>query len=113
MEKRKSYSIDEVLAHISEYQTTDRGFQITFVRRSGKNKGKAKSIQARYGAPTGHIRKTEKVVKNTEGGAYRGHRKIALHTDNFTIPITDLSNNEYNTPRISHIIGFENLKVTH
>jgi hypothetical protein len=109
----KTVTIEKVLADIAEYASTEGSFTIGFVRSTGKKKGEVKTILARYGAPDGVDRSDVKITRNTEGVAFRGTRKIALHIDNFTIPLTDLKENRYNSPKISHIISFNKQKVYH
>ena len=108
----KEISIDKVLSEIVEYATGNRSFTLSFVRSSGKKRGSIKTAEYRYGAPDGHVRK-EKAERGEGGGAYRGTRKIQLHIDNHTIPLTNVGTNGYESPRISRIIKFNKLKVNH
>ena len=116
----KEISIDAVLSEIVEYASNgNRSFTLSFVRSSGKKRGSIKIAEYRYGAPDGHVRK-EKAVRTVQGdsygergGAYRGTRKIQLHIENHTIPLTNVATNGYESPRISRIIKFNKLKVNH
>lgn len=101
-------SIQQVLAEIREHPT--KPFWLAFVRATGKEAGTIKVVAKMiYGAPK----------RATGGGAGAGFlpvkddRKRAMHVEKGTLPCTDYDRNEYLTPLISHIIGYNLMKVIH
>lgn len=98
-------SIQQVLAELREHP--ERHFWLAFVRSSGKDAGSIKVVaKTLYGAP-----------KRATGGSgiipVKDGRKRALHIEKGTLPCTDYDRNEYITPLISHIVGYNLMKVTH
>lgn len=77
--------------------------EITCVISQGKRQGELYKRVVRYGAPNGHERDLRTKTK-TPDGTFRANRKIGLHTENATVPLTDVSNNSYLSPKWSHII---------
>lgn len=102
---RGKISIQQVLAEIRAEPT--KPFWLAFVRATGKECGSIKIVgKALYGAP-----------KRAESGsalpALDG-RKRALHTEKGTLPMTAYdAPDQYMTPLISHIIGYNLYQVTH
>jgi hypothetical protein len=112
----KQKSIDEVLMLIQDAASENRAFSLRFVRATGERKGSVKFVaKARYGGPERErlahdIRK----VKPTEGYAQQDNgRKVSLHIDAGTLPLTDIETNKYFTPIIRLIIGFNDCVVSH
>ena len=97
-------SVQQVLADIREHP--ERSFWLAFVRGTGKKQGSVKMVtKALYGAP-----------KNQTGGQVTENKetkKRALHVDKGTLPVTDYETQQYLTPLISHIIGYNLKKVIH
>ena len=99
-------SIQQVLAEIREHPT--KPFWVAFVRASGKECGTIKVVaKTLYGAP-----------KRATGGSrgmipVKDDRKRAIHVEKGTLPCTDHDRDEYITPLISHIIGYNLMKVVH
>ena len=85
--------------------------EITCVISQGKRQGELYKRTVRYGAPNGHERNLAPKVKNTEGVTFRGNRKIGLHVENATVPLTDVSDNSYLSPKWSHIIEIGGVKI--
>lgn len=100
-------SIQQALAEIRE--RPEKPFWLAFVRATGKECGSIKVVaKMLYGAPrraTGGRSGTILPVKDD--------RKRALHVEKGTLPCTDYDRNEYLTPLISHIIGYNLMKVIH
>ena len=108
----KQLSIDDVLIRIQESASEGKPFSLKFWRATGKQKGTLKFIaKARYGGP-----ERERVahdIRRTPEGAFRGERKVSLHVDVGTLPITDIERNEYNTPVIRLIEEYNGMVVIH
>lgn len=99
-------SIQQVLAEIREHPT--KAFWLAFVRASGKEVGSIKVVaKTLYGAP--------KRATGSGGGMIpvKDDRKRAMHVEKGTLPCTDYDKDEYITPLISHIIGYNLMKVVH
>ena len=96
-------SIQYVLSEIREHP--DRTFVIQFVRSTtgkGGKKGSIKTVsKARYGRSTTTLSTTTRP------------KKISLHISSGTLPMTDSETEQYFTPLISHIIGYNGRKVRH
>lgn len=90
-------SIGEVMRIIKEQP--DGTFYIDFVRATGKNKGSIKSIKA------SNTRKKQ-LTKGTSKRKY-------LHRDKWTVQLHDIEKDRPITPKYTHIIGFNGLKVIH
>lgn len=91
-------NINEVLARM---ESESKPFLMKFVRATGRARGTIKTVaKGIKGAP-------RRVLKKRSRGG-RG-----LHKVNYTVPITDLENEQYLTPLISHIIQFNQYKVIH
>lgn len=106
-------SIQQVLAEISDTSDLGKTFTIDFVRSTGKNKGSiAKVAKARYGAPRGN-RSASQRIRNSTAASHSGISEKRAHVENGTVPMTDTEHNRYFTPLISHIIGYNGLKVIH
>ncbi len=108
-EKIKTISIQEVIAAISDDEAVSKRkfFSLTFVRSKGENRGSIKVIErARYGYPRTELQALNK-------GLRKNIKSRRLHIDAGTLPITDVTAGRYNTPLISHIIGYNGLKVIH
>lgn len=106
---KKTISIQEVLAEISDDEavTKRKTFSLAFVRSKGDNRGSIKTIEkARYGYPRTELRAQNKGLR----GKIKTRR---MHIDAGTLPITDITAGRYNTPLISHIIGYNGFKVIH
>lgn len=96
-------SIQQVLADIRA--TPEKSFWIAFVRATGKDRGRVKVVaKAVYGAP---MRTSSGMII-----APKDDRKRALHVEKGTLPMSD-EMNTYLTPLISHIIGYNLMKVIH
>ena len=86
-------------------------------RSQGKNQGeKYEKLRCRYGAPDGYERnfraKPAQNGQNTEGvKPEERQRKIALHIENGTIPMTDCVTNEYFSPNIYHIVRLNGKRI--
>lgn len=96
-------SIQQVLAEIRA--NPQRTFWLAFVRGTGKDRGSVKVVaKASYGAP----------MRTQSGQALlpKSDRKRALHIEKGTLPMSD-EMNTYLTPLISHIIGYNLMKVVH
>jgi hypothetical protein len=112
-------SIDEVLLLIQDAAASNRVFSLRFVRATGERKGSVKFVaKARYGAP--ERERLAHDVRKTRNGAYSmtndnegKERKVSLHVDNGTLPLTDIEANKYFTPIIRLIIGYNDCVVTH
>lgn len=107
MELKGRISIQQVLAEIRAQP--EKPFWIAFVRSTGKNAGSIKVVaKTLYGAP-----------KRSTGGRVgavlpvKDDRKRALHIEKGTLPCTDYDKNEYITPLISHVFGYNLMKVIH
>lgn len=102
---RGKISIQQVLAEIRADQT--KPFWLAFVRATGNECGSIKVVsKALYGAP-----------RRTGTGAAlatKDDRKRSMHVDRGTLPMSDYDTpNQYLTPLISHIIGYNLYQVTH
>ena len=107
----KQKSIDEVLLLIQDAAADNRLFSLKFVRATGENKGSIKTVmKARYGGPERERLATDMRKKRTEDGE---GRKVSLHVDNGTLPLTDVERNKYFTPVIRLIIGYNEFLVIH
>lgn len=103
----KAISIQQVLAQIQEDDQGGATFLIKFVRSTGRQKGSIKIVaKARYGAPNPRAR-------GQLADDRPPMRKVKLHVDAGTLPLTDTETNTYFTPLISHIIGFNQYQVIH
>lgn len=101
-------SIQQVLATLAEDEAGGQEFLISFVKSTGKDKGKIKTVcKARYGAPKPK-RRGKGINVNLQPISQR-----KLHIDSGTLPMTDCETDTYFTPLISHIIGFNGLQVIH
>jgi hypothetical protein len=108
----RQISIDEVLLRIQECASEGKTFSLKWWRASGKQRGTLKFVaKARYGAP--ERERLAHDIRRTDEGAYRGERKVSLHVDAGTIPITDLERNDYNTPIVRLIEEFNGMVVQH
>jgi hypothetical protein len=106
-------SIQQVLAEISDTSDFGKTFTIDFVRSTGQGKGTiAKVAKARYGAPIGN-RRAQQRINGSKEAAQSGISEKRAHVENGTVPMTDTEHNRYFTPLISHIIGYNGLKVIH
>jgi hypothetical protein len=107
---KKTISIQEVIAAIGDDEAVSkrRTFSISFVRaEKSERRGTIKTIErARYGYPRSEFQRLNKGLRNK----IKGRR---LHIDAGTLPITDVTEGRYNTPLISHIIGYNGMKVIH
>jgi hypothetical protein len=84
--------------------------EITCVISQGKRQGELYKKRVRYGAPSGFERNTTaKTI--TKEGTFRGGRKLSIHDEDFTIPMTDVEINKYFSPKLSHIIEIEGVKI--
>lgn len=96
-------SIQQVLAQIRA--TPEKTFWIAFVRATGRDRGSVKVVaKALYGAPMRTM--SGKII------SVKDDRKRALHVEKGTLPMSD-DMNTYLTPLISHIIGYNMMKVIH
>jgi hypothetical protein len=106
----RQINIDEVLLMIQERAAAGRTFAIGFVRATGDKKGSIKLVvKARYGG-------TQRVVQDSQRAATEPatkERKVSLHIDAGTLPLTDTERNRYFTPLIRHIVGFDGMVVIH
>ena len=103
---RGQISLQQVLAEIRTHP--QRPYWLCFVRATGKDAGSLKVISsAQYGAPK--IDYTRKVKPMTE----RSSGAKGLHTEKGTLPMTDTTTNQYLSPLISHIIGYNMYQVIH
>lgn len=103
---RGQVSIQQVLAEIRE--NPDKPFWLCFVRATGKECGALKIVSKMlYGGPR---RAATRLRPDT---APVDTRKRALHVEKGTLPCTDYDRNEYLTPLISHIIGYNMYQVIH
>lgn len=101
---RGKISIQQVLAEIRAEPT--KPFWIAFVRATGADCGSVKVVsKALYGAP----------IRSGTGAALapKDDRKRSMHVDKGTLPISAYDSNQYLTPLISHIIGYNLYQVTH
>ena len=102
---RGQISINQVLAGIRAEPS--KSFWLAFVRAGGERAGSVKVVSSTlYGAPR---------IDGRSGTHKPGVRikATALHTEKGTLPCTDKTRNEYLTPLISHIIGYNMYKVKH
>lgn len=108
-------SIDEVLLLIQDAAASNRVFSLRFVRATGERKGSIKFVaKARYGAPERErLAHDVRKVRTEDGGMERNERKVSLHVDNGTLPLTDIEANKYFTPVIRLIVGYNDCVVTH
>jgi hypothetical protein len=95
------------------------GGEVTLIahRSQGKQQGEGYEKRCRYGAPDGYERnfRAEPFQNDvyTEGSPKpeERQRKIALHVENGTIPMTDLETNQYFSPNIYHIVKLNGKRV--
>lgn len=102
---RGQISINQVLADIRAEPS--KPFWLAFVRAGGEKAGSVKVVSSTlYGAPR---------IDGRTGNHKAGTRLKAtrLHTEKGTLPCTDKTKNEYLTPLISHIIGYNMYQVQH
>jgi len=104
---RKQISIQAVLAETQSLSTDGETFTLRYVRSTGKRKGSIKTVaKARRGVRTGF----------SGSSTTDAERSRSRHTDSGTLPIIDTEappDDQYLTPLISHIIGFNHYKVIH
>jgi hypothetical protein len=102
--------ISEVLAEME--MLADAGglkpFSISFVRNNNSRGSKRGSIKVIERAIKG-TKKSMKSAKSAAGGLPKAKRMKSFGG----IPIRDLSNDEFNTPKFTHIIGFNGQPVIH
>ena len=102
-------SIQEAMSLIRSDEMEGDTFILRFVRSGGKAKGSICTIaKARYGSPRGYDRSTKRIT-NQNGEK----RQSSKHVTAGTLPLTDTEKNQYFTPLISHVIGFNQYKVRH
>lgn len=102
---RGQMSIQQVIAEIRD--NPQKPFWLAFVRATGKEVGSIKIVsRCLYGAP--------KIGEGGKALPVKSDRKRAAHVDKGTLPMTDADRpDEYLTPLISHIIGYNMYQVTH
>lgn len=101
---RGQISIQQLLAEIRE--RPEKSFWLAWVRASGKERGSIKIVsKCLYGAP--------KIGEGGKAMPVKDDRKRAMHVDKGTLPMTDYDYNEYLTPLISHIVGYNLYQVIH
>jgi hypothetical protein len=107
---RGQISIQQVLAEIRGDE--NRPFWLAFVRATGNDAGSIKIVSsAQYGAPKlAYGRKVKPLSSQPRSGV--GTAK-ALHSEKGTLPITDTTTNQYLSPLISHIVGYNLYQVIH
>lgn len=93
--------IDEVLYLIRN--SYGKHFTIEFVRSTGREIGTIKKVQCIYGAKT-----TKSICERPKKSA-----NSWMHKDHDTIPLVNLETEKPLTPLISHIIGFNQYKISH
>lgn len=99
---KNEITISEVLTRI-EYGIE---FSISWVRDSGKDRGKIKTVKrARKGTKKSDLKTTSKPSASTRS-------KWQFKKYNM-IPIQDLESRNLLTPKFTHIIGFDGMKVRH
>ena len=116
---RGEISMQQVLADIRE--NPQNTFWLAFVRATGKDAGSIKIVStALYGASRDKFVGTRKetvaaiaVLGVTFAFERTVDRPKGDHSDHGTLPMTDHTTGIYLTPLISHIIGYNLLKVKH
>lgn len=89
-------SIEEALERIKAAAFEGRNFSIKFLTMEGAERF---YDRARHGAPAQPFNKAKLDIDGATGEAKRGKRIVSLMRDNGTIPITNLSNKEFKTPK--------------
>lgn len=100
-----AYNIHEVLGMMANMG--DQAFRIEFVKSTGKDQGQIKKTLAYYGAPNPKDRQAPTALQQ------QGRAPRRAHIDSGTIPLTEFGSRKMLTPRIDHIISFNNHKVYH
>ena len=104
-----SIHINEVLSLMENPEFNYKGFRLGFVRATGKKQGTIKIIErARKGPSDSYHR-----PRSRTSGVRGPNTKKQKHKTHMTLPITDLETNTYMTPKISHMIIFNNAKIKH
>lgn len=102
-------SIDQALSVLQESAFEAQSFSIRFVTMEGEERFYER---ARYGAPDSWRRNKVKLEINEKiGAAFRGKRKVSLMRDDGTIPITNLTTQEFRSPKWFGIIELNGEKV--
>ena len=102
---RGTISIQEAYAELRADPSAT--FWLAFVRATGKDAGSIKVVsRAAYG-------RKKQLFGDQAQSPNQGVKAVGSFSDKGTLPMTDTTTGEYLTPLISHIIGYNLLKVIH
>lgn len=103
---RRQISFSIVLARIKSRADGER-FVLEHIKASGKHKGTLVRGEYRYGAPTQEV--------HTPRAKATGDLDRREHVERGTLPLTRLDKGvpRYQTPLISHLISYNDMKIMH